>query len=195
MPRKPRAEELNTIYHILNRANARMKICFTCEDYEMIENTLFEAKIKFDINIYTYCIMSNHFHLLLSGNKEGEIQKFMHWFTSIQTQRWHKIHNTSGTGHLYQGRYKMFKVDNEKYFFTVLRYIEQNPIKAKITQTIGEWKYSASHLLLNSNIEIQKTITFLDGMNKDYYIRLCSLSVSENEILMISDYFDNQEFL
>lgn len=82
-------------YHAINRANARMQIFDNEEDYQLFENVLEEAKEKFDMRILAYCIMPNHWHLVLNPKKDGDLQKFMGWLSMTHTQRWHSQHRTS----------------------------------------------------------------------------------------------------
>ena len=93
---------------MLNRANVRVQIFDNHKDYQLFETILKEAKGRFDINILSYCIMPNHWHLVLVPQKDGELQKFMGWLTNTHTKRWHVSKKTTGQGHLYQGRYKSF---------------------------------------------------------------------------------------
>ena len=143
MSRQPRIDLAGYVYHIINRASGRVPIFKTDKDYVEFEEVLTEAKERTDINLFAYCIMPNHFHLALMPKQDGDIQKFMGWFTKTQTQRWHSSHGTIGHGHLYQGRYKSFIVNTDEYFSTLMCYIEQNPLRAKLVQKSEEWRWSS----------------------------------------------------
>jgi putative transposase len=143
MPRPPRLDIGGNYYHILNRANARMQIFFNEEDYQMIEQILKEAVELFETKLLAYCIMPNHIHLVLATEHDGELAHLMKWITQTHTNRWHAKHNTVGTGHLYQGRYKSFIIQDEPHLFTVLRYVERNPLTAKLVKNPLNWKYSS----------------------------------------------------
>ncbi len=110
MPRLPRIDVGNEIYHVINRANARLPIFFKEE-----------AKEKYDMRILAYCLMPNHFHLILYPHKDNDLQKFMQWTTLTHTQRWHIKNKTVGTGHLYQCRYKSFIIEKDKHLLTIIR--------------------------------------------------------------------------
>ncbi len=96
------------VYHVINRANARMQIFDEDKDYMLFEKVLEEAKEKFDMRILSYCIMPNHWHLALYPKTDGSLQLFMRWLSMTQTGRWHSQHKSIGSGHLYQERYKSF---------------------------------------------------------------------------------------
>jgi len=151
------------VYHVLNRANARSKIFSSKEEYQDFENILFEAVEKFKMRLISYVLMPNHFHLVLYPEYEGEIKKFMHWLTLTHTQRWHAKTNTVGYGHLYQGRYKSFIVENNEYLWTLLVYVERNPIRAKLVKSLKDWKWSSYYKRLNG-IPSQKKLLATDSI-------------------------------
>lgn len=133
------------VYHVINRANACMQIFFKEEDYQLLEQILKDGADKYDMRILAYCIMPNHFQLELHPRKDGDLQRFMQWVTLTHTQRWHAQHKPTGTGHLYQGRYKSFLIEQDKRPVTVLRYVEHNPLRAKLLKKLANWKYSSYH--------------------------------------------------
>jgi putative transposase len=143
MARKPRIDLANYYYHVINRANARLPIFFLEYDYELFESLLFQSIQKFDVELVAYCIMPNHFHLLIRPLVDGEIGRCMQWLTLTHTQRWHSLNRTAGTGHLYQGRYKSFLVESGEYLATLIRYIERNPVRARLVEDAGNWEYSS----------------------------------------------------
>jgi putative transposase len=87
--------------------------------------------------------MSNHWYLLLWPYGDGELSTFMHWVTMTHTQRWHAVHHSIGTGHLYQGRFKSFPIQDEPYYLTALRYIESNPFRAGLVESSSHWMWSS----------------------------------------------------
>src|SRR5689334_14021808 len=89
MPRPPRAAEGGLIYHALNRANARAALFETDEDYAAFERVLAQAVARHPMRLLAYCIMPNHFHLLLWPRADGDLSRFMRWLTLTHTQRWH----------------------------------------------------------------------------------------------------------
>jgi putative transposase len=143
MPRAIRQSPGGIVYHVLNRANGKRDIFQGPSDFRVFENILAEGLEKIPMRLTAYCIMSNHWHLLLWPHNDGNLSTFMHWITATHTQRWHSIHNSVGTGHLYQGRFKSFPCQNESYYLTVLRYIESNPLRAGLVKSSLDWTWSS----------------------------------------------------
>ncbi len=143
MPRADRIDVADIIYHTINRANARMQIFNEDKDYLLFEKVLREAKEKFNMRLLSYCVMPNHWHLALYPKKDGDLQIFMRWVSMTHTQRWHAQHKTAGSGHLYQGRYKSFIVQEDKYLLQLFKYIELNPLRANLVQRAEDWKWSS----------------------------------------------------
>ena len=140
MPRPIRTDVGDYCYHIINRANARLPIFFK-KDYVLFEQVLEEAKEKYDMRVLAYALMPNHFHLVLYPKNDGDLGKFMQWLTLTHTQRWHQSKNTKGTGHLYQGRYKSFIIEEDNHLLSVICYVERNALRAKLVkkQKIGNF--------------------------------------------------------
>jgi putative transposase len=113
------------------------------EDFAAFERILAEGVQRFKIRLTGYCLMSNHWHLLLWPRGDDEVSGFMHWLTVTHTQRWHAAHRTAGMGHLYQGRFKSFPVQSGNHYLTVLRYLEQNPSRAGIVKRSVDWPWSS----------------------------------------------------
>jgi putative transposase len=142
----------NYAYHVLNRANAHVQIFADDKDYLCFENILAEASEKFTTRLCTFCIMPNHWHLVLWPEKDDELSKFVGWITLTHTQRWHANHNTTGSGHLYQGRFKCFPVQDDSHFLILCRYVERNPVNAGLVEKAQDWKWSAMWQRHNSKI-------------------------------------------
>ena len=143
MPRAKRQSPGGIVYHVMNRAIARQTIFRGFADYQTFEKILAEGLLKIPMRLTGYCLMSNHWHLLLWPYNDGDLSVFMHWITMTHTQRWHAAHNTIGTGHLYQGRFKSFPIQNEYYYLTALRYIESNPFRAGLVKRSSDWIWSS----------------------------------------------------
>ena len=131
------------VYHTLNRANGRLRIFRKDGGFLAFEQILAEGAERFSMRICGYCIMGNHWHLLLWPREDGDLSQFMRWVSLTHTQRYHASHGTTGIGHLYQGRFKSFPVQDDYHYLTMLRYIEANPLRAGIVQDAGEWLWSS----------------------------------------------------
>ncbi len=143
MPRIPRVDIKDTVYHVINRANARLPIFFKEQDYQLFESILENGRERFDTRILAYCLMPNHFHLVLQPREDGGLQKFMQWVTVTHTQRWHSQNKTIGSGHLYQGRYKSFIIQEDNHLLAAIRYVERNPLRANIVRKAENWNFSS----------------------------------------------------
>ena len=131
------------VYHVLNRANGRLRIFKKDSDFIAFEKILTEGIARFEMRLCGYCLMGNHWHLLLWPRHDGDLSCFMRWITLTHVQRFHAAHDTVGIGHLYQGRYKSFPVQDNAYYTTALRYIEANPVRAEIVQDAADWPWSS----------------------------------------------------
>lgn len=143
MGRSLRVDVGDYVYHILNRANARGKLFAKKGDYALFESVLAEAKERIDMRIMAYCVMPNHWHLVLYPRADGDLTEFMAWLTLTHTQRWHAYHETAGSGHLYQGRYKSFLCEDDAHFLTVARYVERNPKRASLVKKADDWQWGS----------------------------------------------------
>jgi len=159
MPRAPRFSEGGTVYHVLNRANRRLAL-FECDEaYELFLDVLAAAQRRVAMRTLGYCVMPNHWHLLLWPRSDGDLPEFMRWLTVTHTQRWHGRKGTAGTGHVYQGRYKSFPVQQTRpsarqramgmleggdAVLSVLRYVERNPVKAGLATRAKAWRWSSA---------------------------------------------------
>lgn len=151
MPRRKRKNFGNIVYHALNRANGRLRIFKKDGDFEAFERILGEGLERVSMRLLGYCLMGNHWHLLLWPREDGDLSTFTQWVTMTHSQRWHAAHGTAGMGHLYQGRFKSFPVQSSEYYLTVLRYIESNPLRAELVESSADWQWSS--LAIRQGIE------------------------------------------
>ena len=115
------------------------------------------------MRLVAYTLMPNHFHLVLYPKYENEIKKFMHWVTLTHTQRWRSRTKTIGYGHLYQGRYKSFLVEEDSYLWALLAYVERNPLRAKLVKNLKSWKWSSYYKRLFGT-PLQKKLLSTDSV-------------------------------
>ena len=145
MARRPRIE-LAGKYHVVNRGVAQMRIFEEPADYEQFEELMcFYAK-SFGITIHHYCLMSNHYHLLIEIT-QANLSKFMRQLNMNYAIYFNK--KKKRVGHLWQGRFKSWYITDDDYLYTLMCYIEQNPLKAKMVKDIAEYPYSSYHYFLN----------------------------------------------
>ena len=104
------------MYHVLNRANARMRIFDKPDDYAAFEQVLEAAVERTKTRLLAYCVLPTHWHMVLWPREDGELSRFTGWLTLTHTQRWHAHRHSTGSGHLYQGRFKSFPVQDDGAF-------------------------------------------------------------------------------
>src|SRR5580700_182214 len=143
MGRPLRAVQGGLVDHTLNRANARLAIFADEGDFAAFERALAEAVTRYDMRLLAYCVMPNHFHLVVWPRGDGDLSHFMQWLTLTHTQRWHAHHHTAGCGHLYQGRFKSFPVQSDEHFLTVCRYVERNALRAGLAAPAESWRWGS----------------------------------------------------
>jgi len=141
MPRRRRRVLGGYVYHVLNRAAGRRRIFVTDNDYLAVESVLREAVERSGTRVLTYCVMPNHWHLLMWPREDDELSDFMRWFTHTHTQRYHQAHGTTGEGPIYQGRFKDFPVAEDEHFYALARYVERNALRANLVSKAELWRY------------------------------------------------------
>jgi len=146
MPRIARIAPGGLIYHVLNRANGRLTLFRKEDDYLAFHKVVLEAHRRVPIRILDWCIMSNHWHLVLWPRKDGELTAFLRWLTQTHAQRWKAAHAAIGHGHLYQGRFKSFPIQQDEHLLTVLRYVQRNPLRAGLVKSAVQWKWGSAHV-------------------------------------------------
>jgi len=143
MGRPLRAAGGGIVYHVLNRANARARIFDDEGDYAAFLRIAAEAVQRVSMRLLAYCLMPNHWHLVLYPRNDGDLSRFTGWLTLTHTQRWHAHRRSAGHGHLYQGRFKSFPVQKDRHFLTLCRYVERNPLRAGLVERAEHWPWSS----------------------------------------------------
>lgn len=143
MPRSLRILPAGCVAHALNRGNDK-RVLFDCpEDFEIFLELVRWAKTKCSVRIVAYCLMRNHWHFILWPRTDDDITIFFHELTTAHAKLWRRQTRTSGTGHVYQDRYKAFPIFTEAYFFTVMRYVEGNAYRARLVDSARKWRWSS----------------------------------------------------
>ena len=98
-------------------------------DYEAFEKALAQAVERTGTRLLAYCLMPNHWHLVVWPQQDGELSRFVGWLTLTHTQRWHAHRRSTGSGHVYQGYFKSFPIQEDEHFYAVTRYVERDEEK------------------------------------------------------------------
>jgi putative transposase len=159
MGRPHRAAEGGFAYHVLNRANARMTIFADEADYEAFEKVLLKAVARTNTRLLAYCLMPNHWHLVVWPKADGELSTFVGWLTLTHTQRWHAHRHSTGSGHLYQGRFKSFPIQADEHLYAAARYVERNAQRAKLTRRAEQWRWGSLYRWQRDSAEDQRLLS------------------------------------
>ena len=116
-------------YHVLNRGNARAEVFHKQGDYAAFLKLLKEAGERVAMRLQAFCLMPNHFHLVLWPRGDDDLGRYMQWLSTSHVRRYHRHYGSSG--HVWQGRYKAFPIQEDEHLLTVMRYVERNPVRAK----------------------------------------------------------------
>ncbi len=143
MPRPPRADEAGAIYHAMNRANSRQTIFRKEGDYEAFERVVAEGLRKYPVDLFCYQWMPNHWHMVLRPREDGAMGRLLYWISMTHSARYHAHYHTTGEGHLYQGRFKSFPIQNDDHFHVVCRYVERNALAAGLVASAEDWRWGS----------------------------------------------------
>ena len=141
MPRTARASLGNWCYHVLNRGNARAEVFHKDEDYAAFIGLFEPACERLRMRILGYCLMPNHFHLVLRPYADGDLGRWMQWLMTSHVRRYHRHYGSSG--HIWQGRFKAFPIQEDEHFLTVLRYVERNALRARLVKRAEDWAWGS----------------------------------------------------
>jgi putative transposase len=128
MPRPQRIEYENAFYHVMNRGRGRQIIFHGDEYFQAFLAALAEAQQRFGCVVHAYCLMSNHYHLLIE-TPNANLSRIMRHINGVYTQRYNRLKQTDGS--LFRGRYKAILVDQDAYLLQLSRYIHRNPVETK----------------------------------------------------------------
>ena len=155
MPRVGRVAPGGWVYHVLNRAVARLPLFRKDADYEAFGRVMLEAYERCPTRVLAWCLMRNHWHFVIYPRKDGELTAFMRWLTHTHVMRWHAAHNTVGCGSLYQGRFKNFPIQRDEHVLTVCRYVERNAMSAGVVERAEYWRWSSLWTRLNRSAPLR----------------------------------------
>jgi putative transposase len=153
MPRQARQAPGGLIYHVLNRAAGTGSLFRHEKDFAAFIRTLHQTLEKTPIRLCAFCLMSTHWHLVLWPREDGELARFMQRLTITHVRRWVEHRHRVGMGSVYQGRYKSFPVQDDIHFTSVARYVERNPLRAKMVKRAEDWRWSSLGQLLHPSTE------------------------------------------
>lgn len=140
MSRPLRIEYANALYHVMNRGAGRKPIFYNDIQRELFLSVLSEAHLQFNIQIFSYCLMTNHYHLLIKTPLPN-LSRAMRYINGVYTQRYNRMNCTDGP--LFRGRYKAILVDSDIYFLHLSKYIHLNPLEANMIDNLSQYEWSS----------------------------------------------------
>lgn len=143
MPRTSRAAVGGQCYHLINRGNCRAQVFHDSEDYRRFLDLMNAAQARVAIEVFAFCLMPNHFHLLARARIGSDFAEWMHWLLTTHVRRFHVFNSSSGR--LWQGRFKSFPVEEDRHFLTVARYVERNALRAGLVRRAETWPWGSLH--------------------------------------------------
>jgi REP-associated tyrosine transposase len=143
MARSKRLASAGRIYHIVNRGNDRRVIFLERDDYVRFRAILDEGRRRFNVEIFGLCLMPNHFHALVRPHTDEALSAYMQWVQCRYACYLRRRTQTLGHGHVFQRRFWSALIVDDEHFRIVLRYIENNPVRACLVSRAQQWEWSS----------------------------------------------------
>lgn len=144
MPRRQLAGCGGFVFHVMNRSAKQLTLFESPADYDLFLDVLQEAESVCPIRLLEYCVMPNHWHLLVWPERDDQLTRFMRWITGVHAQRWRRARGQTGKGAVYQGRYRWVAVQSGEHYDVARRYIQQNPVRAHMVDRPCDWPWSSA---------------------------------------------------
>ena len=186
MSRTARKKSGSGVYHVVLRGNNKQTIFYDDEDQEVFLNRIKLAKEKYMFDLYSFCLMGNHVHLLVR-EREATIGRIMQYLLASYVFWYNSKYER--VGNLFQDRYKSEPIDSDSYLLCATRYIHQNPLKAGVVREVGEYRWSSYGAYLSdkeSIVDTEVVLSMLQG--KDRYVKFMH-EIEENTFLEPSERF------
>jgi putative transposase len=129
------------VAHVLSRGNNRARVFHSPHEYDSFVKLLDEARLEYNVDLYAFSIMPNHFHLVVRVDEVAQLSGMMQMWLTKHATRYHLTHGSCG--HVWQARFKSFPIQADGHLLTVLRYVLLNPCRASLVQHPWEWRWSS----------------------------------------------------
>jgi len=141
-----------------------------------------EGLDRYRIRLFSYQLMNNHWHLILSPEMDGEMSRFMRWISATHTMRYHAHYHSSGAGHVYQGRFKSFPIQDDAHFLTVCRYVERNALQAEMVRRAEDWRWGSLYRWLQNTEPDPKLLAPWPINRSPNWLARVNESLTKNEV-------------
>lgn len=189
MARPLRIEFAHGLYHVTSRGDGREDIFLEDADRELFLEVLSESVDRFNWVIHAYCLMDNHYHLLIE-TPDGNLSQGMRQLNGVYTQRFNRKHKR--VGHVFQGRYKAIIVQKDSYLLELARYIVLNPVRAEMVRTAREWPWSSYRAILLKNSLLDRICCWLAGRHAGVFKLAGGLTGLRNPVGRLIGWFSLQ---
>ena len=170
MPRRPRRDTPASIFHVINRSVRKVPIFVNRADYRAFLTVLTEGLRLHPVKLISYCVMPNHWHLVVGPNGTDQLSTFMKWVTGTHAIRWHHHHKTVGQGPVYQGRFHATAIGAAADLVHVCRYVERNALRAALVQRAQDWPWCSlsDRLRADTALPLEPAIFLSSNMWVEY---------------------------
>lgn len=144
MPRTARTIAADICYHVLNRGNGRSRVFHDDDDFREFLTLSRRAAIDAEVDILAYCLMPNHYHFVMRPARSDGIAKWAHWLGTTFASRYHRRRGSSGR--IWQGRFKVFPIQEDRHLLSVMRYVERNALQARLAPSAEAWPWGSLHM-------------------------------------------------
>jgi putative transposase len=151
-------------------------------DYYAFAGVLASAVQTFPIRLFAYCVMPNHWHLVLLPCEDKALPRFAHWLTTTHATRWRSHYQTTGHGHVYKERFKAFPIQQDGHFLTVCRYVERNAARANLVTRAELWPWSSAWRLVEGNEQIGPALSSWPVPRPEGWLNIVNTPLSAAEI-------------
>ena len=173
MSRSERVAPGGMVFHVLNRGVGRMKLFLKNGDFEAFERMLEKTLESRPMRVLGYCLMPNHWHLVLSPKAPLALSSFMHRLTTAHARAWQYSNGTPGQGAVYQGRFAAIPIQSDRHFLIVCRYVERNALRAALVDRAQDWPWSSLCRRAQEGVvpwlapwPVERAPTWTDNVNK-----------------------------
>jgi putative transposase len=179
------------LYHAINRGNNRAAaIFFAPKDYITFLKALEQTQRRYPFRLFGYCLMTNHFHLLLSPDHGQSISRILQSLSVAHTWHYHKAQGT--VGHIWQGRFKSPVIEEDDHALTVLRYVEANPLRARMVSNLASYPWSSYRVHgmgrtdpLVTRLPVWDTLGKQDAARESYWRQWVHTPITEPELAAV----------
>ncbi len=141
MARAKRITHGALVYHVFNRAVRETRLFHSSNDFDRFRSLLGQTRREMNVRVLAYCLMPNHWHLLLWPVEDNVLSSFVHRLTAIHAAQWNRIRGLTGRGAVYQSRFRSVPVQDPRHLLTVWRYVERNALSAGLVRKAEAWPW------------------------------------------------------